>query len=84
MVDRTDITFRQLETAARKLTDIGDSRRLMIRVAKGFQRAKVQAAAELIRLSQCEKAILFSVPVSAKPLAAGASAAKMLQGLDDP
>lgn len=83
-VDRTDITFRQLETAARQLTDIGDSRSLMIRVAKGFQRAQVQAAAELIRLSQGEKAILFSVPASAKPLAAGASAAQMLQGLDDP
>ncbi|MHC2456973.1 PAS domain S-box-containing protein [Rhizobium leguminosarum] len=83
-VDRADITFRQLETAARQLSDIGDSRSLMIRVAKGFQRAQVQAAAELIRLSQGEKAILFSVPISAKPLAAGASAAQMLQGLDDP
>ncbi|NKQ89923.1 ATP-binding protein [Rhizobium ruizarguesonis] len=83
-VDRADITFRQLETAARQLTDIGDSRSLIIRVAKGFQRAQVQAAAELIRLSQGEKAILFSVPISAKPLAAGASAAQMLQGLDDP
>ncbi|RUM25971.1 PAS domain S-box protein [Rhizobium vallis] len=83
-VDRADITFRQLETAARQLADIGDSRNLMIRVAKGFQRVQVQAAAELIRLSQGEKAILFSVPVSAKPLAAGASAAQMLQGLDDP
>ncbi|EJC82633.1 PAS domain S-box [Rhizobium leguminosarum bv. trifolii WSM2297] len=83
-VDRTDITFRQFETAARQLADIGDSRSLMIRVAKGFQRVQVQAAAELIRLSQGEKAMLFSVPVSAKPLAAGASAAQMLQGLDDP
>ncbi|AHG44145.1 histidine kinase [Rhizobium leguminosarum bv. trifolii CB782] len=83
-VDRKDITFRQFETAARQLTDIGESRSLMIRVAKGFQRVQVQAAAELIRLSQGEKAMLFSVPVSAKPLAAGASAAQMLQGLDDP
>ncbi|MBX5200809.1 ATP-binding protein [Rhizobium sp. NZLR1] len=83
-VDRTDITFRQLETAARQLADIGDSRSLMIRVAKGFQRVQVQAAAELIRLSSGEKAMLFSVPVSAKPLAASASAAQMLQGLDDP
>lgn len=83
-VDRADITFRQLETAARQLTDIGDSRTLMIRVAKGFQRVQVQAAAELIRLSQGEQAILFSVPVSTKPLAPGASAAQMLQGLDDP
>ncbi|MBP2447352.1 sensor histidine kinase [Rhizobium leguminosarum] len=83
-VDRTDITFRQLDTAARQLADIGDSRSLMIRVAKGFQRVQVQAAAELIRLSSGEKAMLFSVPVSAKPLTSGASAAKMLQGLDDP
>ena len=83
-VDRGDITFRQLETAARQLSDIGDNRSLMIRVAKGFQRAQVQAAAELIRLSSGEKAILFSVPVSAKPMAAVASAAQMLQGLDDP
>ncbi|ANL45511.1 cell division control sensor histidine kinase PdhS protein [Rhizobium phaseoli] len=83
-VDRTDITFRQLETAARQLADIGDHRSLMIRVAKGFQRVQVQAAAELIRLSQGEKAILFSVPVSARPLTAGASAVQMLQGLDDP
>ncbi|ANM09202.1 MULTISPECIES: sensor histidine kinase [unclassified Rhizobium] len=83
-VDRTDITFRQLETAARQLADIGDHRSLMIRVAKGFQRVQVQAAAELIRLSSGEKAMLFSVPVSAKPLTSGASAAQMLQGLDDP
>ncbi|ACI53680.1 PAS/PAC sensor signal transduction histidine kinase [Rhizobium leguminosarum bv. trifolii WSM2304] len=83
-VDRTDITFRQLETAARQLADIGDHRSLMIRVAKGFQRVQVQAAAELIRLSTGEKAMLFSVPVSAKPLTSGASAAQMLQGLDDP
>ncbi|WP_049733035.1 ATP-binding protein [Rhizobium ecuadorense] len=83
-VDRTDITFRQLETAARQLADIGDHRSLTIRVAKGFQRVQVQAAAELIRLSSGEKAMLFSVPVSAKPLTAGASAAQMLQGLDDP
>ncbi|EJT02655.1 ATP-binding protein [Rhizobium sp. CCGE 510] len=83
-VDRTDITFRQLETAARQLTDIGDTRSLMIRVAKGFQRVQVQAAAELIRLSSGEKAMLFSVPVSAKQLTSGASAAQMLQGLDDP
>ncbi|WP_064710809.1 ATP-binding protein [Rhizobium bangladeshense] len=83
-VDRTDITLRQLETAARQLADVGDNRSLMIRIAKGFQRVQVQATAELIRLSSGEKAILFSVPVSAKPLTAGAAATRMLQGLDDP
>ncbi|OWV69248.1 PAS domain-containing sensor histidine kinase [Rhizobium sp. R339] len=83
-LDRGDITFRQLETAARQLADIGDSRNLMIRVAKGFQRVQAQAAAELIRLSSGERAILFSVPVSARPMTSGAAAAQMLQGLDDP
>lgn len=83
-VNHADITFRQLETAARQLSAIGDSRSFLIRIAKGFQRVQVQAASELIRLSSGENAILFSVPVSSKPLSAGASAAQMLQGLDDP
>ncbi|WP_454848250.1 ATP-binding protein [Rhizobium binxianense] len=83
-VNHADITFRQLEAAARQLGNVGDSRNFLIRIAKGFQRAQAQAACELIRLSSGEKAILFSVPVSAGPLAAEASAARMLQGLDDP
>jgi PAS domain S-box-containing protein len=83
-VNRADITFRQLQATARQLADIGDSRGFMIRIAKGFQRLPTQATAELIGLSSGEHAILFSVPNSAKPLAAGASAKQMLQGLDDP
>ena len=83
-VNHADITFRQLEAAARQLGNVGDSRNFLIRIAKGFQRAQAQAACELIRLSSGEKAILFSVPVSAGPLGAEASAARMLQGLDDP
>ncbi|PKA40932.1 PAS domain-containing sensor histidine kinase [Rhizobium sullae] len=83
-VNRADITFRQIETTARQLAAVGDSRNLMIRIAKGFQRAPAQATAELIGLSSGERAILFSVPVSSKPLSAAESAARMLEGLDDP
>ena len=83
-VNRADITFRQLETTARQLAAVGDSRNLMIRVAKGFQRVPAKATAELIGLSSGERAVLFSVPVSSRPLRAAEAAAQMLQGLDDP
>ncbi|TDW36798.1 PAS/PAC sensor signal transduction histidine kinase [Rhizobium azibense] len=83
-VNRTDITFRQIETTARQLAAIGDTRSLMIRIAKGFQRAPAQATAEMIGLSSGERGILFSVPVSSQPLPAAETAARMLQGLDDP
>ena len=83
-VGNGDITFRQLETTARQLTSTGDSRNLMIRIVKGFQRVPVQAVVERIALSTGERAILFSVPVAGKALPASASAAQMIQGLDDP
>ncbi|MBB3656308.1 PAS domain S-box-containing protein [Rhizobium sp. BK650] len=83
-VSHADITFRQLEAAARQLGEIGDQKTFVIRIAKGFQRVQTQASSELIRLASGERAILFSVPVSARPLTEGARAAQMLQGLDDP
>jgi len=83
-VSHADITFRQLEAAARQLGEVGDQKTFIIRIAKGFQRVQAPASSELIRLASGEKAILFSVPVSTRPLTAGASAAQMLQGLDDP
>ncbi|OWK26639.1 hypothetical protein AJ87_06735 [Rhizobium yanglingense] len=83
-VNRSDITFRQIETTARQLAAIGDTRSLVIRIAKGFQRAPAQATAEMIGLSSGERGILFSVPVSSQPLPAAETAARMLQGLDDP
>jgi len=83
-VGHADITFRQLEAAARQLGEVGDQKTFIIRVAKGFQRVQAPASSELIRLASDEKAILFSVPVSTHSLTAGASAAQMLQGLDDP
>ncbi|MEK1898525.1 MAG: PAS domain-containing sensor histidine kinase, partial [Rhizobium sp.] len=83
-VSHADITFRQLEATARQLGEVGDQKTFIIRIAKGFQRVQAPASSELIRLASGEKAILFSVPVSTRPLTAGASAAQMLQGLDDP
>lgn len=83
-VSHADITFRQLEATARQLGEIGARKTFVIRIAKGFQRVQASASSELIRLASGEKAILFSVPVSTPPLTAGANAAQMLQGLDDP
>ncbi len=83
-ISHADITFRQLEATARQLNEVGDQKTFVIRIAKGFQRVQAPASSELIRLASGEKAILFSVPVSTRPLTAGASAAQMLQGLDDP
>jgi PAS domain S-box-containing protein len=83
-IGNADITFRQLEATARQLGTVGDQKTFVIRIAKGFQRVQAPASSELIRLASGEKAILFSVPVSTRPLTSGASAAQMLQGLADP
>jgi PAS domain S-box-containing protein len=83
-VNRTDITYRQLEAAAQQLVKIGDNRNFMIRIAQGFQRVAVQSCVELISVSPGEQAILVSLPVSNRALSAAQSAAQMLKGLDDP
>lgn len=83
-VDGADITFRQLEAAARQLVNVGDSRNFVIRIARGFQRVPVQATVELIRLSSGERAVLLSLPVVSSVLSTRASAEQMLKGLDDP
>ncbi len=83
-IDSADITFRQLKATARQLVNVGDSRNLMIRIARGFQRVAVQAIVELIRLSSGERAVLLSLPVTTSALSTKASAEQMLKGLDDP
>lgn len=84
-VNRTDVSFRQIETAARQLVSAGDGRRtFLIRVTSGFQRVTVQASVEVIRVHPGEDAILFSAPVSSRPLAIEKCAERMLQGFDDP
>ncbi|PST23545.1 PAS domain-containing sensor histidine kinase [Rhizobium sp. JAB6] len=79
-----DISFRQIEATARGLGAVGDQRTFLIRMASGFQRAVVNAAVELIRIQAGEEAVLFSSPVSAKPLAVAECAKRMIDGFDDP
>ncbi|WP_105426496.1 ATP-binding protein [Neorhizobium tomejilense] len=81
--NRVDIAFRQIEAAARQLGEVGDIRNLTIRVASGFQRIPVQAICELVQV-QGETAVLFSAPVERGRLAPPASAARMIEGFDDP
>ncbi|MBB6300183.1 PAS domain S-box-containing protein [Rhizobium leucaenae] len=79
-----DVSFRQIEATARGLGAVGDQRTFLIRMASGFQRAVVNAAVEIIRVQAGEEAVLFSSPVSSKPLAAAESAKRMIDGFDDP
>ncbi|WP_105418449.1 ATP-binding protein [Neorhizobium sp. T25_27] len=81
--NRVDIAFRQIEAAARQLGEVGDIRNLTIGVASGFQRIPVQAICELVQV-QGETAVLFSAPVERGRLAPSASAARMIEGFDDP
>ncbi|MBP2560004.1 PAS domain S-box-containing protein [Neorhizobium galegae] len=81
--NRVDIAFRQIEAAARQLGEVGDIRNLTIRVASGFQRIPVQAICELVQV-QGETAVLFSAPVERGRLTPSASAARMIEGFDDP
>jgi PAS domain S-box-containing protein len=79
-----DVSFRQIEATARGLGAVGDQRTFLIRMASGFQRAVVNAAVELIRIQAGEEAVLFSSPVSSKPLSSAECARRMIGGFDDP
>jgi PAS domain S-box-containing protein len=79
-----DVSFRQIEATARGLGAVGDQRTFLIRMASGFQRAVVNAAVELIRIQAGEEAVLFSSPVSSKPLSSAECAKRMIDGFDDP
>lgn len=79
-----DVSFRQIEATARGLAAVGDQRTFLIRMASGFQRGVVNAAVERIRIQAGEEAILFSSPVSAKPIAPAECAKRMIDGFDDP
>ncbi|MGG6896064.1 MULTISPECIES: ATP-binding protein [Rhizobium] len=79
-----DVSFRQIEATARGLGTVGDQRTFLIRMASGFQRSVVNAAVERIRIQAGEEAILFSSPVSSKPMATSECAKRMIDGFDDP
>jgi PAS domain S-box-containing protein len=78
-----DVAFRQTEAAARQLVKIGDLRNVTVRVTSGFQRLAVQAACELIEV-QGQAAVLFSAAVEKRRISKAASAARMIEGFDDP
>lgn len=82
---RSDITFRQIETAARQLATIGDSRNLMLRITSGFQKVPVTAVAECIEVRRGEPVILLAVP-PVKPSSGDVRqlAADLMSGFDDP
>ena len=81
---RSDVTFRQIEAAARQLGAVGDSRTLVLRVASGFQRVPVHAVAEMVEIRAGEPVVLLSVPPLGKPGSLVERAADMLTGFDDP
>jgi len=82
---RSDITFRQIETAARQVVSVGDSRGLMLRVTSGFQKVPVTASAECIEIRKGEPVVLLSVPPLKR--ASGGTidlARELMSGFDDP
>ena len=82
---RNDITFRQIETAARQLAKVGDSRNLMLRITAGFQKMPVTATAECLEVRSGEAVILLAVP-PVKPSSGTVQqlASDLMSGFDDP
>jgi PAS domain S-box-containing protein len=83
--NRNDITFRQIETVARPLATVGDSRSLMLRLNSGFQKVPVTAVAECVEIRRGEPAILLAVPALKRPAGDLRSLAlELMSGFDDP
>lgn len=83
--NRSDITFRQIETVAGQLSAVGDSRSLMLRINSGFQKVPVTATADCVEIRKGEPAILLAVP----PLKRNDGnlrqlAQELMSGFDDP
>lgn len=82
---RSDITFRQIETAARQLVSVGDSRSLMLRVTSGFQKVPVTASADCVEIRKGEPVVLLSVPPLKRANGDVADLAReLMSGFDDP
>jgi PAS domain S-box-containing protein len=83
--NRTDITFRQIETTARQLSALGDRRSLMLRIPSGFQKVPVTATAELVEIRKGEPVILLAVPALKRVEDNGRQLAlELMSGFDDP
>ncbi|MCC8931350.1 ATP-binding protein [Rhizobium sp. 'Codium 1'] len=82
---RSDITFRQIETAARQLANVGDSRNLMLRITAGFQKVPVTGTTECLEVRSGEAVILLAVP-PIKPSSGTVQqlALDLMSGFDDP
>lgn len=78
-----DLVFRQIETAGRRLTTIGDASTLTIRVSAGFQSIPVSARCELAEIAG-DTVVLFTAPIERAAVSQRRSAAGMLEGLNDP
>jgi PAS domain S-box-containing protein len=83
--DRSDVTFRQIDAAARQLQATGDSRSLMLRITSGFQKVPVTATAERIEIRPGEPVVLLAVPALGKGRGGVAERARdLMSGFDDP
>ncbi len=83
--NRTDITFRQIETTVRQLSAPGDRRSLMLRIPSGFQKVPVTATAELVEIRKGEPVILLAVPALKRVEGHGRPLAlELMSGFDDP
>jgi PAS domain S-box-containing protein len=83
--DRSDVTFRQIDAAARQLQATGDSRSLMLRITSGFQKVPVTATAERIEIRPGEPVVLLAVPALGKGRGGVAERAQdLMSGFDDP
>ncbi len=82
--DRHDVSFRQLEATASQLSQTGDRRSLMIRIASGFQRVAVNCEVERIEIVPDDAVILFAAPLQSGQLKPDQIARQMLGGFDDP
>jgi PAS domain S-box-containing protein len=83
--DRSDITFRQIDAAARQLQATGDTRNLMLRITSGFQKVPVTATAERIEIRPGEPVVLLAVPSLGKGRGGVAERAQdLMSGFDDP
>lgn len=83
--DRSDVTFRQIDAAARQLRVTGDSRSLMLRITSGFQKVPVTATAERIEIRSGEPVVLLAVPALGKGRGGVAERAQdLMSGFDDP
>ncbi|KPF41608.1 ATP-binding protein [Rhizobium sp. AAP43] len=81
--NRSDLSFRQIEAAARPLSKTGDSRGLMLRVNAGFRTVPVQATVERVDL-RGEPLILLALPAAGPLGSASTRARELMAGFDDP